>query len=139
VDGGVPGPDFGPYRLVELLASSARASVHRAVDRRHDDRIVALKIFAPALSADPAFRARFRLDAAALSALREPHVVSVHTYGELAGYDVPSGSRLNAVLTGHQAQITQLGIVRSGQRPLLISAAADNTIRVWDLAVHAHG
>lgn len=76
---------FGPYRVGELIARSATASVHRATDTRHDDRVVALKIFAPHLSADPAFRDRFRRDAAAVSALHEPHVVSVHTYGELAG------------------------------------------------------
>lgn len=78
-------PEFGPYRLVELIASSPVANVYRATDRRHDDRVVAVKIFAPALTADPAFRTRFRADAAALSALQEPHVVPVHTYGELAG------------------------------------------------------
>jgi WD40 repeat protein len=43
------------------------------------------------------------------------------------------------MLTGHVAEITQLGVVSSGDRPLLVSAAADNTIRVWDLAVHAYG
>jgi hypothetical protein len=58
--------------------------------------------------------------------------------GEVALYDVVTGERLNALLTGHQAQITQLGVVNSGDRPLLVSAAADNTIRVWDLAVHAY-
>jgi hypothetical protein len=78
-------PEFGPYRLIELISSSTVASVYRATDRRHDDRVVAVKIFAPWLSADPAFRTQFRTDAAALSALQEPHVVPVHTYGELAG------------------------------------------------------
>ena len=76
---------FGPYRLVTLIAHSDRASVYRAVDTRHGDRVVAVKIFAPALSGDPAFRARFRQDAAALTAVRDPHLVPVHTFGELAG------------------------------------------------------
>jgi WD40 repeat protein len=58
--------------------------------------------------------------------------------GEIALYDVVTGDRLNVLLTGHQAKITQLGVVNSGDRPLLVSAAADNTIRVWDLAVHAY-
>jgi hypothetical protein len=59
--------------------------------------------------------------------------------GQIALFDVVTGNRLNALLTGHQAKISQLGIVHSGERPLLVSAAADNTIRVWDLAVHASG
>jgi hypothetical protein len=58
--------------------------------------------------------------------------------GEIALYDVVSGDRLNVLLTGHQAKVTQLEVVNSGDRPLLVSAAADNTIRVWDLAVHAY-
>ncbi|WP_232663131.1 hypothetical protein [Pseudonocardia sp. TRM90224] len=78
-------PDLGPYRLLGLLSTSERAQVFRATDRRHDDRVVALKVFSPVLSADAEFCERFRRDAAALSALREPHVVPVHTYGELDG------------------------------------------------------
>jgi hypothetical protein len=50
-----------------------------------------------------------------------------------------AGERMPALLTAHEAAITQLDVVHSGERPLLVSAAADNTIRVWDLAVHAHG
>jgi hypothetical protein len=36
----------------------------------------------------------------------------------------------SAVANGHEAKITQLGVVSSGDRPLLVSVAADNTIRV---------
>jgi hypothetical protein len=59
--------------------------------------------------------------------------------GQIALYDVVTGDRLNVLLTGHQAKIGQLGVVTSGERPLLVSAAADNTIRVWDFAVQAYG
>jgi hypothetical protein len=58
--------------------------------------------------------------------------------GDIALYDVVTRGRIDVVLTGHQAEITQLGVVHTGDRPLLVSAAGDNTIRVWDLAVHAH-
>ncbi|WP_232663133.1 serine/threonine-protein kinase [Pseudonocardia sp. TRM90224] len=56
--------------------------------------------------------------------------------GDILLYDIVTGGRLDVVLSGHQARITQLGVIASGDRPLLVSAAADNTIRVWDLAVH---
>jgi hypothetical protein len=85
VDTAASHASFGPYQLVSVIAHSDRASVYRAIDTRHGDRVVALKIFAPALSADPAFRARFRQDAAALTAVRDPHLVPVHTFGEHAG------------------------------------------------------
>jgi serine/threonine protein kinase len=66
---------FGSYRLAAVISCSASATVYRAQDTSHHDRVVALKVFSRALSADPAFRARFRLDAALVGALREPHVV----------------------------------------------------------------
>jgi hypothetical protein len=72
---------FGPYRIEELISQSTTASVFRATDGRHGGRAVALKLFAPHLSGDAAFRERFRRDAGLLSAVREPHVVPVHTYG----------------------------------------------------------
>ena len=72
---------FGPYLIEELISQTAAARVYRATDSRHGGRPVALKLFAPHLSADPAFRERFRRDAGLLSALSEPHVVPVHTYG----------------------------------------------------------
>jgi hypothetical protein len=68
-----------------VIARSASATVHRATDTRHGDRTVALKVFAPQLSADPGFRRRFRQDAARLGELRLPHVMSVHSYGVLDG------------------------------------------------------
>lgn len=76
---------FGPYRLEAVLARGPSATVYRALDTSHHDRVVALKVFAPALSADPAFRARFRREAGLLSALREPHVVPIHRHGEVDG------------------------------------------------------
>jgi WD40 repeat protein len=77
---------FGRYRLDEQLSHGAAATVYRAVDTSQGDRIVALKVFSPLLSADPGFRARFRSDAAMLSELREPHVVPIHSYGEIDGH-----------------------------------------------------
>lgn len=76
---------FGPYRLDAVLSRGTAATVYRARDTSHHDRVVALKVFDQALSADPVFRARFRRDAGLLSALREPHVVPIHRHGEIDG------------------------------------------------------
>jgi hypothetical protein len=76
---------FGPYRLDAILSRGAAATVYRARDTSHHDRVVALKVFDRALSADSVFRARFRRDAGLLSALREPHVVPIHRHGEIDG------------------------------------------------------
>jgi outer membrane protein assembly factor BamB len=76
---------FGPYRIAAVLSRSPSATVYRAHDTSHHDRVVALKVFDRSLSADPGFRERFRRDAGLLSALGEPHVVPIHRYGEIDG------------------------------------------------------
>ncbi|GAA1257582.1 hypothetical protein GCM10009609_20780 [Pseudonocardia aurantiaca] len=55
------------------------------MDSSHGNRVVALKVFSPQLSADAGFRERFRHDASVLGALREPQIVPIHRYGELGG------------------------------------------------------
>lgn len=75
---------LGRYRLDELLGSGGSAEVWRAHDTV-TDRTVALKLLAPVLTADPEYRERFEREARAASMLHGPHVVAVHTYGELEG------------------------------------------------------
>ncbi|MEU1429098.1 protein kinase [Nocardia sp. NPDC005746] len=75
---------LGRYRLDELLGSGGSAEVWRAHDTAAD-RTVALKLLAPVLTADPEYRERFEREARAASMLHGPHVVAVHTYGELEG------------------------------------------------------
>ncbi len=75
---------LGRYRLDELLGSGGSAEVWRAHDTVAD-RTVALKMLAPVLTADPEYRQRFEREARAASLLHGPHVVPVHSYGELEG------------------------------------------------------
>jgi serine/threonine protein kinase len=74
---------FGPYELVERVGRGGMGEVHRAVDAH--GRTVAVKRLIPALAGDPAFAARFRRESALLARLDEPHVVPVHTFGEIDG------------------------------------------------------
>ncbi|TWF77848.1 hypothetical protein FHX44_113763 [Pseudonocardia hierapolitana] len=53
--------------------------------------------------------------------------------------DVDSGRQLGAPMTGHEAALTALGVADLNGRPILVSGARDNAIRVWDLAVRAAG
>jgi hypothetical protein len=54
-------------------------------------------------------------------------------------HDIDSGRRLGAPIAGHEAALTELGVADLNGRPILVSAAQDNSIRVWDLAVRAAG
>ncbi|MEC3913072.1 serine/threonine-protein kinase [Nocardia sp. CDC160] len=83
---GIPLGDgyLGRYRLDELLGSGGSAEVWRAHDTVAD-RTVTLKLLAPVLTADPEYRRRFEREARAAAVLHGPHVMAVHTYGELEG------------------------------------------------------
>jgi serine/threonine protein kinase len=72
------------YRLEGQIGQGGMAVVFRAHDERLD-RQVALKILAPALAADEAFRQRFIRESRAAAAVDDPHIIPVFEAGEAAG------------------------------------------------------
>jgi serine/threonine protein kinase len=80
----VQGTSFGRYRLVELLGRGGMGEVWQAYDT-DTDRVVALKLLPPYLSADQEFQQRFRREAHAAARLNNPHVIPIHHYGEIDG------------------------------------------------------
>ena len=70
----------GRYRLLERIARGGMSTVYAAVDERLD-RLVAVKVMAAALSADPAFSDRFAREARAAARLTHLNVVSVYDQG----------------------------------------------------------
>jgi serine/threonine protein kinase len=72
------------YRLEEQVGAGGMAVVFRARDERLG-RLVALKILAPALAADEAFRQRFIGESRAAAAVDDPHIVPVFEAGEANG------------------------------------------------------
>ncbi len=78
---GIP---FGKYRLIELLSRGGMGEVWRAHDTSLD-RVVAIKILPADASADPVFQQRFRREAYAAARLNSPHVIPIHTHGEIGG------------------------------------------------------
>ena len=87
--GGGPG-DFAAgslvagYQLAEQIGRGGMAVVYRAHDPRLD-RDVALKILAPGLSQDEAFRQRFIRESRAAAGVDEPHIIPVYEAGEDRG------------------------------------------------------
>ena len=72
------------YRLEAQVGAGGFAVVFRARDERLG-RLVALKILAPALTADAAFRRRFIAESRAAAAVDDPHIIPVHEAGEAGG------------------------------------------------------
>ena len=80
-----PGERVGPYRLLEVAGEGGMGVVYRAADTALHDRIVAAKVMAAHLSAEPAYRAAFLHEAHVAAEVSHPHVVPVHAAGEADG------------------------------------------------------
>src|SRR5499427_7320196 len=78
------GSRIAGYLLEEQIGQGGMAVVFRAHDERLD-RTVALKILAPSLAADVAFRQRFIRESRAAAAVDDPHIIPVFQAGESEG------------------------------------------------------
>ena len=72
------------YRLEAQVGAGGMAVVFRARDERLD-RLVALKMLAPALAEDAEFRRRFIAESRAAAAVDDPHIIPVYEAGEADG------------------------------------------------------
>lgn len=78
------GSKVAGYLIEVAIGQGGMAVVFRARDERLG-RLVALKILAPALAADEAFRQRFIRESRAAAAVDNPHVIPVFEAGEASG------------------------------------------------------
>ena len=78
------GSQIAGYRLMEQIGRGGMAVVYRAIDLRLD-RPVALKILAPELARDEAFRHRFIRECRAAAAVDHPCIIPVFDAGEANG------------------------------------------------------
>jgi hypothetical protein len=80
----VPGSQVAGYLLESQIGAGGMAVVFRARDERLS-RMVALKVLAPGLAADDAFRQRFIRESRAAAAVDDPHIIPVYEAGEAGG------------------------------------------------------
>ncbi len=76
------------FRLDGFIGQSATAVVYLALDERsgpHPDQKVALKVLAPELARDDAFRDQFLHECRAAAAVEHPHIIPVYAAGEAGG------------------------------------------------------
>ncbi|WP_354701839.1 protein kinase [Paraconexibacter sp. AEG42_29] len=89
--GGVPpADDLAPGRrlaefVVESVAGRGAMGVVYRARQESLGRVVALKVIAGRIAADPSFRTRFTREARAAAGLDHPHIISVHGAGETDG------------------------------------------------------
>ena len=79
----LPGKIAG-YRLDEYVGEGSRAAVYLAQDERLH-RQVALKVLAPELARDAAFRTRMIRESRAAAAVDHPHIIPVYEADEASG------------------------------------------------------
>ena len=81
-----PGDRLGPYEILATAGAGGMGEVYRARDTRLD-RTVAIKILAPGIAADPAFKMRFEREARLISSLNHPRICALHDIGHQDGLD----------------------------------------------------
>ncbi|MGW5847523.1 serine/threonine-protein kinase [Streptomyces sp. NPDC055254] len=124
------GQRIAGYLVEAEIGHGGMAVVYRARDLRLD-RIVALKVLAPALARDETFRKRFTFESKVAAAIDHPHIVPVFEAGEADGL-------LYIAMRYVVGQDLRAMLDRTG--PLSLVAAARITGQVASAldAAHAH-
>jgi serine/threonine protein kinase len=78
------GEEFAGHRIEGVLGRGGMGVVYRAVDLRLN-RLAALKVITPALSADEDFRRRFQRESELAASVQQQNVVTIYQAGEADG------------------------------------------------------
>src|ERR1700712_2223662 len=78
------GEQIDGYRVEAPVARGGMAVIYKAIDRRLG-RPVALKVIAPELAEDTAFRARFERESELAASLDHPNILPIYQAGEVDG------------------------------------------------------
>jgi serine/threonine-protein kinase len=125
------GETFAGHRIEGILGRGGMGVVYRATDLRLN-RMAALKVITPALSADEDFRRRFQRESELAASVRQQNVVTIYQAGEADGLlfvtmDLIQGMDLRALI----AQRSRIDLPTAAAIVAQIAAALD--------AAHASG
>jgi len=81
------GQEFSHYKIIEPIGVGGMGEVYLARDKKLD-RDVALKLLPVFMSGDAKRMRRFRLEAAIVSALNHPNIVTIYEFDSVGGKDV---------------------------------------------------
>lgn len=149
------------YKVLEELGRGGMAVVFKA-RQISLDRIVALKIMAERLAADPDFVKRFEREAKALAALNHPNITSIYDRGQSAkkiffvmefvkgqalrdvleaspGRRLPQGRALNLMIQVAEAlaYVHDRGTIHRDIKPENVLVTADDVVKVTDFGLAA--
>jgi serine/threonine protein kinase len=126
-----PGDDFAGFTIEAIAGRGGMGLVYRARQKR-PDRLVALKVIAPELAADVAFRARFEGEASIAAQIEHPNVIPVYAVGDEHGVLYIAMRFVDGVdLGGVVAREGKLSPIRTARLITQIAGALD--------AAHARG
>jgi hypothetical protein len=110
---------FAGYEILEVIAHGGMGIVLEARDPALD-RLVAIKVLAPALAGKESYRQRFVREARAAAALQHDHIVVIHAVGEKDGLPFIVMQRLaGPSLEEHLARsgpMAHAALIRVGQQ-----------------------
>lgn len=114
--------DIPGYSVQRTLGKGGMATVYLAIHEKFE-REVALKVMAPALSADDGFRERFLREAKIVAKISHPNIVAVYDVNEVNGIyyiamEYHAGGDLKDKLKGGLSIRDALGITRDTARAL---------------------
>lgn len=72
---------LGPYEIMDVIGRGGMGVVLRGLDPKLH-RVVAVKVLAPELAANPNARRRFLREARAVASISHPHIVTIHAVDE---------------------------------------------------------
>lgn len=117
-----PGDEIGGFRIEALAGRGGMGLVYRARQQR-PNRVVALKVIAPELATDVAFRARFEAESSIAAEIEHPNVIPVYAVGDENGVLYIAMRFINGVDLG--GVIAAEGRLEPGRVARLISQIAD--------------
>ncbi len=109
---GYPKALFGPYEILGEISRGGMGIIYKALHTKLD-RTVAVKVLLHGSQSDAESILRFKNEARAVSRLRHPNIIGIHTIGEIEGVhyfsmDFIEGRTLNRLIETEQLSVQRI-------------------------------